>query len=222
MDNVLEKIRQCLINLDRNCVLSSVKDALSSGVSASTILLFSMSKAMEQVGKLYEEGEYFIAELLEAASIFKEAVNLLKHRLAEEANALKRSGKARVVIGTVKGDIHDIGKSLVSIMLEAAGYEVVDLGVDVSVEEFINACKKYNPDILAMSALLTTTATYMKVVIDELKKQGLRDKIKVIVGGAAVTEAFAKEIGADGWAPNAIEAVKLVNRLLSYTPGKTG
>lgn len=212
--DMLEKIEQCLVNLNRECVISYVKKALDSGVPASTIVLSSMSKAMEEIGKLYEAGDYFIAELLEAAAIFKEVMGVLKPYLAKEALTLKHHKRARIVIGTVKDDVHDIGKSLVSIMLEATGHEVIDLGVDVSVEKFIEACEIYKPDILAMSALLTTTAKYMKAVIDELKRRGFREKVKVIVGGAAVTENFAKEIGADGWAPNAIEAVRLINKLI--------
>lgn len=220
--NTLETIKQCLVNLDKECVKLHVKIALDSGIAASTIVLSSMSKAMEEIGKLYETGEYFIAELLEAASIFKEVMDILKPRIAEEASTLKHVRRARIVIGTVKDDVHDIGKSLVSVMLEAAGHEVIDLGVDVTVERFVEVCEKYKPDVLAMSALLTTTTKYMKDVIDELKKRGIRDKVKIIVGGAAVTEDFAKEIGADGWAPNAVEAVKLVNRLIGQMPGNTG
>lgn len=212
--NELEKIRLCLVELNKECVLEGIKKALEQGFSASTIVFYSLSRAMEDVGKLYEIGEYFIADLLEAGFIFKEAMKFLKPRLAEEASTLGRGKRARVVIGTVKGDVHDIGKSLVATMLEASGHEVIDLGVDVSVEQFIEACEKYKPDILAMSALLTTTASYMRTVIEELEKRGLRDKVKVIVGGAVVTEEYAREIGADGWAPNAIEAVKLVNRLI--------
>lgn len=213
--DVLESIKQCLISLNRECTVQYVREALKQGISASTIVLSAMSKAMEEVGKLYESGEYFIADLLEAASIFKEVVEELKPLISKEAAALSSSSKrARVVIGTVKGDVHDIGKSLVSIMLEAAGYEVVDLGVDVPVEKFVEACEKLKPDVLAMSALLTTTAPYMKLVIEELEKRGLRSSVKVVVGGAAVTREFAREIRADGWAPNAIEAVKLINKLV--------
>jgi 5-methyltetrahydrofolate--homocysteine methyltransferase len=118
------------------------------------------------------------------------------------------------VIGTVKGDVHDIGKTLVAIMLQAAGHEVIDLGVDVPAEKFVEAVEKYHPDIVGMSALLTTTARYMKTVIDELERRGLRRSLKILIGGAATTSEFAREIGADGWAPNAIEAVKLVDSLM--------
>lgn len=211
----LDRIKSCFVELNKVCVLKEVEEALKQGIPATTILLSYLSKAMEDVGKLYEAGEYFIAELLEAASIFKEVMAMLKPRLVEEASRLKSGRRARIVIGTVKGDVHDIGKSLVSVMLEASGHEVIDLGVDVPVEKFIDACERYKPDVLAMSALLTTTANYMKVVIDELIKRGLRGRVKVVVGGAVVTEEFAKRIGADAWAPNAIEAVKVINRLIS-------
>lgn len=210
----LEKARICLVNLERNCVLESVKSALESGVPASEIVLGSLSKAMEEIGRLYENGDYFIAELIEAASIFKEAMRILEPRLKEEASRLKTARRARIVIGTVKGDVHDIGKTLVAIMLQAAGHEVIDLGVDVPAEKFVEAVEKYHPDIVGMSALLTTTARYMKTVIDELERRGLRRSLKIIIGGAATTSEFAREIGADGWAPNAIEAVKLVDSLM--------
>ena len=209
----VERARICLVNLERNCVLESVKSALESGVPASEIVLGSLSKAMEEIGRLYENGDYFIAELIEAASIFKEAMKILEPRLKEEASRLKTTRRARIVIGTVKGDVHDIGKTIVAIMLQAAGHEVIDLGVDVPAERFVEAVEKYHPDILGMSALLTTTARYMKTVIDELERKGLRS-LKIIIGGAATTSEFAREIGADGWAPNAIEAVKLVDSLM--------
>lgn len=214
----LGMIKSCFVDLNKKCVLDGVEEALKQGVSASTIVLNCLSKAMEDVGKLYEAGEYFIAELLEATSIFKEAMKLLRPHLTQEASRLKACKRARVVIGTVKGDVHDIGKSLVSVMLEAAGHEVIDLGVDVPMEKFIEACERYKPDVIAMSALLTTTAGYMKVVIDELVKRGLRSGVKIVVGGAAVNEDFALRIGADGWAPNAVEAVKVINRLISGSP----
>jgi 5-methyltetrahydrofolate--homocysteine methyltransferase len=141
-------------------------------------------------------------------------MKILEPRLKEEASRLKTTRRARIVIGTVKGDVHDIGKTLVAIMLQAAGHEVIDLGVDVPAEKFVEAVEKYHPDIVGMSALLTTTARYMKTVIDELERRGLRRSLKILIGGAATTSEFAREIGADGWAPNAIEAVKLVDSLM--------
>jgi len=209
---VLEKIRECLVKLDRVCVHSAVEEALKAGVSASTIVLNSMSKAMEEIGRLYEEGEYFIAELIEAAAIFKEVMAKLEKLLSSEVSQTATSRRrVRVVIGTVKGDVHDIGKTLVAVMLQAAGHEVVDLGVDVDAEKFIEAVVKYEADVLAMSALLTTTAKYMKVVVDKLREKGLRDRVFVLIGGAATTKEFAEEIGADAWGRDAFDAVRIVN-----------
>ncbi|MCD6278776.1 MAG: corrinoid protein [Desulfurococcales archaeon] len=214
MGDPLKKIRDCLIDLDEDCVVRFVKEALSSRLSATEIVLGPMSAAMEEIGRLYEEGEYFIAELIEAADIFKKVMGLLRERLREEASQLR--GKRRclkVVIGTVKGDIHDIGKTLVAVMLQAAGHEVIDLGVDVDAGKFIDAVVKYGAEVLGMSALLTSTAKYMKEVLNELEKRGLRSKVFVIIGGAATTPEFAEEIGADAWAKNAVEAVKILNEL---------
>ncbi len=210
---LFEELYRCMVDLDRDCVLKLVDKLLREGVSATEIVLGPMSKAMEEIGRLYEEGEYFIAELMEAAEIFKEAMKKLEPLIKEEAGKMKTRRRLRIVIGTVKGDIHDIGKTLVSVMLQAAGHEVIDLGVDVDAEKFIEAIEKYKPDILAMSALLTTTSRYMKKVIEELERKGLRGKVKVIIGGAATTKEYAEKIGADGWARDAIEAVKLVNKL---------
>jgi len=209
---VLEKIRECLVKLDRACVHSAVEEALKTGISASTIILNSMSKAMEEIGRLYEEGEYFIAELIEAATIFKEVMAKLEKLLSSEVSQTAASRRrVKIVIGTVKGDVHDIGKTLVAVMLQAAGHEVVDLGVDVEADKFIDAVVKHEADVLAMSALLTTTAKYMKVVVDRLKEKGLRDRVFVIIGGAATTKDFAEEIGADAWGRDAFDAVRIIN-----------
>lgn len=211
-NELLEKIRRCLVELDRKCVEEYVEVALSKGVSATEIFMNSLSKAMEEVGKLYEEGEYFIAELLEAAQIFKSVFKKLEEKLKEESRSLGLARKPLVVvIGTVKGDIHDIGKTLVAVMLQAAGHKVIDLGVDVDAEKFVEAVKKYNADVLGMSALLTTTVNYMKTVIEKLVEEGVRDKVFVIIGGAATTPEYAREIGADAWARDAVEAVKILN-----------
>ncbi|MET1160080.1 MAG: corrinoid protein [Thermoprotei archaeon] len=217
---LLDKLFECLVNLNRECVIDTVNKLIEMNVPTTEIVLGSMSRAMEEIGRLYEEGEYFIAELIEAAGIFKEAMKILEPRLRNEAQNLG-SGKKRVriVLATVKGDIHDIGKTLVGVMLQAAGHEVIDLGVDVDAEKIIDAVKKYKPHIVGLSALLTTTARYMKTVIEELEKNGLRDKVKVIIGGAATTREYAERIGADGWAPNAVEAVKLVNKLAEELQG---
>ena len=212
---LMNKIRECLVDLDEDCVINGVEKLIEIGVSATEIVLGPLSDAMEEIGRLYEEGEYFIAELVEAAEIFKKAMKILDPLLRREAASMAGKGRRRlrIVIGTVKGDVHDIGKTLVAVMLQAAGHEVIDLGVDVDAEKFVEAVEKYKPDIVAMSALLTTTSRYMEQVIKTLKERGLRDKVYVIIGGAATTREYAEKIGADGWARDAVEAVKLVNRL---------
>ncbi len=211
---ILEKIRRCLIDLDGQCVEEAIESALRSGISATQIVLGPLSEAMTEIGRLFEEGEYFIAELMEAAEIFKNAMRKLDPLLRRESSKLVESRRRlRIVLGTVKGDIHDIGKSLVAVMLQAAGHEVIDLGVDVPAERFVEAVRKHDAHVVGMSALLTSTAKYMKTVIDELERAGLRKRVFVIIGGAATDPQFAQEIGADAWARDAVEAVKIVNRL---------
>ena len=208
-----DRIRKCLVDLDKECVLVTIKEALERGSSATDIVLGPLSAGMMEIGHLYEEGEYFIAELIEAAEIFKKAMNILNPLLEKEVSGYRAKNRHRIVIGTVKGDIHDIGKTIIAIMLQAAGHEVHDLGVDVDVEKFIKAIIEYDADILCMSALLTSTAKYMETVIKELERRGLRNKVYVLVGGAAVTPEYAKKIGADGYGKDAIETIKLINNL---------
>ncbi len=212
-EEVKERVRKCLIDLDRECVLNSVRSAVGLGVKATDLVLGPMSEAMKEIGDLYEEGEYFIAELIEAADIFKEAMRFLDPYLRKEAleGSSKGVPKVKVAIGTIKGDVHDIGKSLVAVMLQAAGHEVLDLGINVGPEKFIKAVKDWGAEVIGMSALLTTTARNMGDVIEALVREGLRDKVYVIVGGAATSEEFAMKIGADKWCRNAVEAVKVVN-----------
>jgi 5-methyltetrahydrofolate--homocysteine methyltransferase len=169
-----------------------------------------MVAAMAEVGRLFEEGEYFVPEMLIAARAMQSGLAVLKPRLA--AADVKSSGK--VIAGTVKGDLHDIGKNLVCMMLEGAAFEIVDLGSDVSPEKFVEAVRTTGADIVAMSALLTTTMPYMKVTIEALKAAGLRDKVKVMVGGAPLTDQYAREIGADGYSSDASRAVALAKSLV--------
>ncbi|WFO76313.1 corrinoid protein [Desulfurococcaceae archaeon MEX13E-LK6-19] len=221
LSNILDEIKNCLIDLDADCVEESVEKALNEGYSATDIMLGPMSKAMDEIGKLYEEGEYFIAELLEAAEIFKSVFRKLEPLLQEESRSKGVSSKSlTIVIGTVKGDIHDIGKTIVAVMLQAAGHKVIDLGVDVDADKFIEAIRKHDADVLGMSALLTTTIKYMKTVIDRLVEENLRDKVFVIIGGAATTPEFAREIGADAWARDAVEAVKIINEYAEKKYGR--
>jgi len=219
--HIAKRIRRCLVDLDGECVEEAVEEALRAGASATEIVLGPMSEAMREIGKLYEEGEYFIAELIEAAEIFKGVMKRLEPLLRSEAAKAAAGGRRRlrIVIGTVKGDVHDIGKSLVRVMLQAAGHEVIDLGVDVDAERFVRAVKEHRAEVLGMSALLTSTAGYMKEVIELLKRRGLRDRVFVIIGGAATTPEFAKKVGADAWARNAVEAVRILNALAEKLGG---
>ena len=211
--DILSNIKSRFVKLDSNGVIEGVRKALENNVSPLDIVSKVIAEGMGVIGEKFRKGEYFLPELIIASEISKEILKILDPYLKAKKIELKKLGK--VVIGTVKGDIHDIGKNIVATLLEVAGFEVIDLGVDVSPEKFIETVKKYNANIVAMSALLTTTMPEMKVVIDELKKAGLRSKVKVIIGGAPVTEEYAKIIGADGYGETAMEGVKICKQWLS-------
>jgi 5-methyltetrahydrofolate--homocysteine methyltransferase len=187
---------------------AKVQAALESGIPPKTILDEGMIAAMSEVGRLFEAGEFYVPEMLISARAMQTGLNVLKPHL-KEAN-VQTAGK--IAIGTVKGDLHDIGKNLVAMMLEGAGFEILDLGADVSSEKFVAAADSV--DVIALSALLTTTMPGMKTVITSLQAAGKRDKVKVIVGGAPVTQAYAELIQADGYASNASRAVTLTKALL--------
>ncbi len=186
------------------------KEALAGKTNPGELVSKYMIPAMDEVGKRFECNEYFVPELLIAARAMKTALELITPHLI--AQGVERAG--RVVIGTVQGDLHDIGKNLVASMLEGGGFEVVDLGVDVPPEKFVEAAKEKDGTVVALSALLTTTMTMMRTVIDALQKAGLRDKTKVMIGGAPITQQFADEIGADGYSDNASSAVALARKLV--------
>lgn len=188
-----------------------VESAIKNNVPPQVIINDYLVKGMQEVGNLYEEGKAFIPNLLLAARAMKGCLALLRPLLKDNSDVTI----GRLVIGTVKGDLHDIGKNLVASMLEGCGFEVINLGVDISDEQFIAAVEEYHPQIVCLSALLTTTMTYMKNIIDALENHGLREKVKVLVGGAPVTEEFARKIGADGYSSNANEAVWLAKSVLS-------
>lgn len=206
-EDLLEKIREAIVDIDLKKALDYAQKAISSGLNPEEIISSSIVKGMEIVGERFEKGEYFLSELIAAGEIGKQLIELLSPLLKESSLIAKKLGK--VVIGTVRGDIHDIGKNIVAMMLDTNGFEVIDLGADVPPEKFVEAVTNNKPDIVAMSALLTVTMPEMKVVIEELKKAGLRERIKVIVGGAPVTKEYAEEIGADGYGENAFEGVKI-------------
>ncbi|MBZ0303272.1 MAG: corrinoid protein [Anaerolineae bacterium] len=207
----LEIIRKAIIEGQAKEVEQHVQAALDSGMKATTILYDGLIPAMAEVGRLYEEGEYFVPEMLIAARAMKTGLGLLKPFLVE--GNVQPLGK--VAIATVQGDLHDIGKNLVSLMLEGAGFEIVDLGVNAEPQKFVDAVQQQQVNVVAMSALLTTTMTRMKDTITALDAAGVRGKVKVIIGGAPITQAYADEIGADGYAPDASQAVNLTKRLLA-------
>ncbi len=205
MDEKLKAIYDGVVEGDNTSMTQNVQAALNSGLNAGTILNEGLIPAMAEVGRLFEEGEYFVPEMLISARAMKTAMALLKPYLQQDE--VKYAGT--VVIGTVKGDLHDIGKNLVAMMLEGSGFEVKDLGVDVSPEKFVQAVQDNQPNIVALSALLTTTMPNMKNTIEALQNAGLRQQVKVIIGGAPVTEAYAQQMGADGYSPDASRAVNL-------------
>ena len=211
MDNqqYLKPIYDAVLDGNAPSAQSGVKAALDAGIPAEVILKESLISAMAEVGRLFEENEYFVPEMLVSARAMQSGLTLLKPLLAESG----AQPAGRVVIGTVKGDLHDIGKNLVAMMLEGAGFEVIDLGTDVSPEKFVKAVVDNKASIIGMSALLTTTMPSMGGTIKALEEAGIRDQVKVMIGGAPVTDGFAKQVGADGYSPDASSAVRLARSL---------
>ena len=207
----LESLYEAILKGKLDVAKAVTTEAIAENVDPQLIINEYMSRAMEDIGKRFEEGKAFVPELLMAARAMKGALDLLKPLMKGAAS--HRLGK--VVIGTVKGDLDDIGKNLVASMLEGCGFEVINLGTDISSEKFITAIKENQAQILCLSALLTTTMNYMQEVINALEKTGIRQEVKVMIGGAPVSESFAREIGADGYSDNANAAVTLAKSLLS-------
>lgn len=207
---MLDKIKQAVLAGEMEGIAELTNQALAQGIGAREILDQALTPAMDIVGEEYEKGDRYVPEMLISAETMKGAVTVLKPLLVEAG--VKARGK--VVIGTVEGDLHDIGKDLVAMMLEGAGFEVINLGVEVTAEEFLKAAKEHEADIIGMSALLTTTMIHMPEVMEALKQAGLRDRVKVMIGGAPVTQGYADKIGADGYAPDAASATKLAKSLL--------
>jgi 5-methyltetrahydrofolate--homocysteine methyltransferase len=203
MSDTLQQIASRLYEGSAPDVASLVQQALDEGLTCGEVLNGGLVVGMDEVGRDFKAGELFVPEVLIAARAMHAGMDILKPLLAEAD--VPSAGK--FLIGTVKGDLHDIGKNLVRMMMEGGGFEVIDLGVDVPPEGFVEAVQANEPDILGMSALLTTTMTSMKEVIEALEEAGVRDSVKIVIGGAPVTDAFASEIGADGYAPDAASAV---------------
>ncbi len=207
-EEMLLRLSDCIVNFDMEGVKATALEAVKAGMSPYEAVMDGMSKGIEKVGELYERGEYFVGELIMAGETMKEGLAVLRPYM--EKGDLKPIGT--VVLGTVKEDLHDIGKNIVSILLEASGFKVVDLGVDVDGQDFIRAAKETDADIVAVSALLTTTMLNMKQVVEELDHAGLRGKVKVIVGGAPITAKFSEEIGADAYANDAVKGVEVCKK----------
>lgn len=209
--NFLEKLKECVANFDIDKIQKVCRDALVAGVAPYRLVMDGMAKGMDVVGRKYEAGEYFLAELIMAGETMKEGMKILEPHLKK--GELKKIG--RVVIGTVRGDLHDIGKNVVGALLSASGFDVIDLGVDVPTDQFVEAVRVHKPDILGMSALLTVTMPKMEDVIKKLEETGLRGNVRVIIGGAPLTEDYAKKISANAYASNAVAGVKICKEWLS-------
>lgn len=207
----LEKLQDAILTGKLEIAKTVTNEAIAEGLEPQFIINTYMAPAMEEIGRRFEEGQAFVPELLMAARAMKGALELLKPLM--KGGVSTQLGK--VVIGTVKGDLHDIGKNLVASMLEGCGFEVINLGVDISSEKFVNAAREHGAQIICLSALLTTTMNYMQEVIQALEQSGLRKQVKVMIGGAPVSESFACQIGADGYSDNANSAVVLAKSLLS-------
>ncbi len=208
--SIIDELREGVIEGQANVAVEKVKKALDEGIAADVILNDGLIAAMSKVGQMYEEGVVFVPEMLIAARAMDKALQILRPYLVEQG--VKPLGK--VAIGTVKGDLHDIGKKLVAMMLEGSGFEIIDLGIDAAPEKFVDAVQNRGANVIALSALLTTTMPNMKNVVEALKQSGVRDKVRIIIGGAPVNQAYADQIGADGYAPDASSAVRKVRELI--------
>ncbi|MCX7995655.1 MAG: corrinoid protein [candidate division WOR-3 bacterium] len=203
-------IKKAIVSFEEEKIKKLIEEFIEKGIRPQEILEHGLIPGMKEVGRLFEIKEYYVPEVLLAAETFYAGFNMIKPLLIEN----KSGRKGRIVIGVVQGDIHDIGKNIVKVMLEASGYDVIDLGKDVPNERFIEVVDQEKPDILALSSLMTTTMVHMEIIIKLLNKKRLRKTVKVIVGGAPITQEYADKIGADGYAEDAAGATRLVDRLL--------
>ncbi len=211
MTSVLDDIRSAVINGDRDTAKSLVEQSLAGGMDPTELLNDALISGMTEVGERFERQEFFVPEMLVAARAMQEALAILRPHL--QAADVQPVGQ--VLLATVRGDLHDIGKNLVGIMMEGTGFEVVDLGVDVGPEQVVAAVKEHKPDLVGLSALLTTTMPMMRTIIEALEEGGIREQVKVIVGGAPVTQEYATSVGADLYAPDAASAARVSLQALS-------
>jgi len=210
MEEIIKEIYQGVVKGNALLVKTKIETALQSGFDAELILSQGLIEAMREVGRLFENHEYFVPDMLISARAMQAGVILLQPSIVEQG--VEPTGK--VVLGTVKGDLHNIGKNLVKVMLEGNGFQVIDLGTDVSAEKFVDAIQEHQPDIVGLSALLTTTMSNIPSIIKAIEDAGQRSLVKVMIGGAPVTQSYAEEVRADGYAPNASQAVTLAKALL--------
>ncbi len=211
MSEILQKIAENLYDGEEEKVSALVQDALDKEMAPEEILSGGLIAGMDQVGRDFKAGDLFVPEVLIAARAMHAGMDILRPLLSE----VDAAGAGKLVIGTVKGDLHDIGKNLVKMMLEGAAFQTVDLGTDVEPQAFVDAVREHQPELVGMSALLTTTMVNMKATIEALEEAGQRESVKVMIGGAPVTAAFAKEIGADAYAPDAAAAVDTARDLVA-------
>ena len=207
---IIEDLRRAVLNLDLDQVRATAEEAVRQGVDPVEAIENGLSKGIREIGHKFETGEVFLMELVLGSEAMKAGIEIFRPLLS--AQRMKRKSSGIVVIGTVRGDIHDMGKNLVTVMLEAAGFEVTDLGVDVSPEKFVEQVMAVKAHIVAMSSLLTTSAPEQRIVIDALEKKGIRRSLKVAVGGAAVTPQLAQEMKADGYSDNAVDSVDIFKK----------
>ena len=212
-EGIFEQLKQSIVDQDEDAVLEAVNKALADGADPKTIIDKGLLPGLNVIGQQFEDEDIFLPELMQAALAFQAAMAILEPRIKEAGGDGQKKGK--IVLGTVKGDLHSIGKNILKLLFETSGFEVWDLGIDVDLFQFVDKAKEVDADIIAISALLTTTLVGQRDVIEALKDQGARDKFKVIIGGGATTAEWAETIGADGWAGSAYEAVNLANRLVS-------
>lgn len=207
----LNQLYESILNGKMEPAIAVTNSALSAGIEPQSLINDYMIKAMEEIGARFEAGKAYVPNLLMSARAMKGSLEIVKPLLQGDNSV----SKGKIVIGTVKGDLHDIGKNLVAAMLEGCGFDVVNLGIDVPAEKFVAAVEEHNADIICMSALLTTTMNYMEDVVNAISASGLRDKVKIMVGGAPLSDNFAKKIGADGYSSNANGAVVLAKTLMA-------
>jgi trimethylamine corrinoid protein len=212
--DVLEELRQSVISYDEEAAVKAAQKALELKMDPYKVITDCLTPAIQEVGDRFEKGEAFLPELIMATDTMDAAVKVLEKEISREEMEGRKKG--RIVLGTVKGDIHNIGKNIVGIMLKTAGYEIIDLGVDVEPSKFVEEAERSGAQIIMASALMTFTAVNMKKISDYLEMEGVRKKYKLAFGGGPLSEAWAKEMGADGYAPDAVKAVELANQLMGH------